>query len=280
MTRRSALVAAVLAACAAPPKPVAEVWAAPSEAPAATTDLRAVLDGRAREALRAAQVDPARSEPQLAASRALFEAADTRLQTAVLAWLGEHPEADTNAVLDAEDHLGREVGEAVRSLCSEGLAAAERAVAAEPAPPGARLYLALHLSLVAWAEGPASALVSGRGPRVARAIEQALAAGESLEACAPLRLSGRFRTRAPWPYRDLERARVDLSRALAGAPTVVNALFLGDAEWLAGEHRAAREAWERAVGQPEGAPGTERERFELYRELARRRLGASAGADR
>ena len=280
MIRRLALVAGTLAACAAPPRPVDQVWTPPADRASAPEDLRSVLDRRAREALAAAEVAPARGDKQLAAARALFEAADTRLQAGVLAWLDEQADADMGEVLDAEDHLGREVTEEVRSLCSEGLAAAERAVAADPAQPAALLYVALHLSLVAWAEGPASALVSGRGPRVARAIEDALEAGAEVEGCAPLRLSGRFRTRAPWPYHDLERARADLARALAGAPAVVNALFLGDAEWLAGERDAAREAWERAVDLPETALGTERERFELYRELARRRLAVSAAVDR
>ena len=125
-------------------------------------------------------------------------------------------------------------------------------------------------TLVAWAEGPSVALFSGHGAAIPEAIGLALAADETFEGAAPLRLEGRFRTRAPWPYRDRKRAREALERAVELAPVPVNHLFLGDLLQQMGEEEAARESWRAVlVSVPdEVSAGV----APLHRALARRRL--------
>jgi len=246
-----------------------------AEARAASTEgerLRQV-DGRAASARLAADAHPRDAQLAVEASRALFLAAELRLQCAVVAYLGAHPDLTTAEVLDAEDQLSAEVTEAVRGLCTEGLTRADVAVALAPEDVAGHHYRALHLSLVAWAEGSPAALFSGHAAAIPKAIGRALAADETFEAAAPLRLEGRFRTRAPWPYRDRKRAREALEYAVELAPVPVNHLFLGDLLQALGEQEGARTHW-RAVlaSEPDavsaGVVG-------LHRALAQRRLAIS-----
>jgi hypothetical protein len=123
---------------------------------------------------------------------------------------------------------------------------------------------------VAWAEGASTALFSGHAAAIPKAIGSAIAADETFEGAAPLRLEGRFRTRAPWPYRDRTRARKALERAVELAPVPVNHLFLGDLLHVIGEEEAARESWRAVlVSEPdEVSAGV----ASLHRILAQRRL--------
>lgn len=259
-------------ACIGAPPAVDDVFAEPLADTAAGAVLRQV-DGRATAARLAADAHPEDSNLAVEASRALFLAADLRLQGAVALYLEARADLTLEEVLDAEDQLPAEVTEALRGLCAEGLTRAETAVALAPEDVAGLQYRALHLSLVAWAEGPSVALFSGHGAAIPEALGLALAADETFEGAAPLRLEGRFRARAPWPYRDRKRAREALERAVELAPVPVNHLFLGDLLQVIGETEAARESWRAVlISEPdEVSAGT----APLHRALAQRRLAFS-----
>ncbi len=242
-------------------------------APATTVLTAEELDASAAAALARADATPTDLDAAMQATHLLFQAADLRLQRAQLAWLDAHPDADLAAIVVADDHLPTEAVAGILSLCSAGLAAAERVVAARPDDAEAQLHRALHLSLVAWANGPMRSLFAGFGPKLVEAIGAAVAKEPLFDNGAPLRLQGRFRGRAPWPYGDLELARRSLAEAAAAYPIVVNELFLGDVLLAAGERDAARAAWSRATAAADDA--TTKWSAELLRELARRRLGTA-----
>jgi len=231
------------------------------------------VDARATAARLAADAQP--EDPRLAveASRALFLAADLRMQRALVAYLEANADLTLEEVLDAEDQLSSEVTEAVRGLCSEGLTRAKAAVALAPEDVAGHQYKALHLSLVAWAEGASAALFSGHAAAIPKAMASAVAADEGFEGAAPLRLEGRFRTRAPWPYRDRKRAREALERAVELAPVPVNHLFLGDLLQVLGEEGAARENWRAVLVTVPDKVSTGV--VMLHHSLARRRLAIS-----
>jgi hypothetical protein len=257
----------VLAACtlAAPPADETLRGAGAAAAPAG-------IDALAEQAVAAARGAPDDAELQLAAAARLFAAADLRLQQATVAWLRAHPEASRADVLAADDRLTDAERQPVLSLCREGLAFAERAAAQAPAHVGAWLHTGLHLSLVAWASGPARALVAGHGGRLVAAIDRALQLEREHDHGAVLRLAGRFRSKAPWPYGDLPAARLMLQRAAELGPSPVSHLFFGDALAAGGDTAGAEAAWRAAAA----APDDEATRWsgELLRELARRRLAA------
>ncbi|MBX3464326.1 MAG: hypothetical protein KF830_14235 [Planctomycetes bacterium] len=257
-----------LAACAlsAPP---AEQTLAPMDA---NPTPAAELDALAAAALAAARAAPDDAEAQLTAAARLFEAADLRLQQATVAWLDAHPDADRATVLAAEDRLGADVRAAIVSLCTDGLACAERAAVLRPDAVAAPLHVGLHLSLLAWANGPARSLFAGYGGRLVAAIDRALALDAAFDHGAPLRLQGRFRSKAPWPYADLPAAVQALARAVQLAPLPVSLLFHGDALAAAGDAPGAEVQWRRAAAAP--ADASTRWSAECMRELARRRLAA------
>ena len=262
-------VLAVLAACAlsAPPP---EATLAPPAATAGGTG--GELDALAKAALAAARGAPEDLVAQRTAAVRLFQAADLRLQRATVAWLAARPEIDRASVLAAEDRLASDVRTEIVSLCTEGLACAERAVAAAPRDVEARLHVGLHVSLLAWANGPARSLMAGYGGRLVESIDQALALDATFDGGAPLRLQGRFRSQAPWPYGDREVAKRALGRAVEIASVPVNHLFYGDALAHAGEVEAAEAQWRLCIGAP--ADESTKWSADLMRELARRRLAA------
>lgn len=244
-------------------------------APAADETLAAAAcspDEHAARAMAAARASPDDASAQLDAAVGLFLAADQRLQQATVRWLDAHPDADLRAVLDAGDQLDDDVRRAVVSLCTDGLAFAERARELAPGLAGVDLQVGLHTSFLAWANGPAHALFAGHGPRLVAAITAAVAADPGLDGAGPLRLEGRFRGRAPWPYGDRPAARAALEQAVDLAPITINHLFLGDVLAELGEHEAARTAWQAALAAPPDA--TTRWTGEALREQARRRLAA------
>ena len=232
------------------------------------------LDRRAADALAQSKAAPGDADAALRATALLFAAADLRLQRGSLEALDALPEADLDGVLGADDRVADGLRTEILSLCTAGLEAAERAAAARPQDVAARLHVGLHLSLIAWANGPARSLFAGYGSRLVAAIAAAVAADPAFDHGAPLRLQGRFRGKAPWPYDDLEQAQSSLERAVALAPIAINELFLGDVLFAAGERDAARAAWQAATT----AGGDESTQWStpLLRELARRRLQALA----
>lgn len=272
-----ALGALLLGACALSADPVEEVLQKPAVEPSArptTVEQRlAALDARCSSALEAARAHPQDAPLALAASRVLFEAADLRLQIGTLAVLDADKTTELAEVLSADDRVTAETQAAILSLATEGLALAECAIAVREDAVEAQLLRALHLSLVAWANGPTRSLFAGYGPKLVAAMERAVALDAQHDGGAPLRLQGRFRSKAPWPYGDLEVARDSLLRASELAPVPVTLLFLGDLHAARGERELALAAWRRA-SEAEADVSTQASATEI-RELARRRVRAS-----
>lgn len=239
----------------------------------ASPETTAEIDRQAREALERSKAKPDDVELALQSSALLFAAADARMQRASLLLLGDEPK-EPEAVIRVDDRIGDPARTEILSLCRSGLDAAERAVKLAPESANAHLHLGLHLSLVAWANGPARSAFAGYGSRLVDAIARAVALDPAFDHASPLRLQGRFRSQAPWPYRDREVARAALERAVELAPVVVNHLFLGDACWLDNDLGGARLHWEAAT-KAEGTAATSAS-DSLLRELAKKRLEAVA----
>jgi hypothetical protein len=234
----------------------------------------AEIDAAAKAALLASDAKPDDVALAVRAASCLFQAADARAQRATVASCRE---SDTvAAVLAADDRVPADVRKQVASLCADGLAAAERAVARDPVDAAAHLQRGLCLSLLAWANGAAASLVQGYGPRIADAIDKAVAGDAKADDCAALRLQGRFRSKAPWPLRDREVARTALLRAADEAPCLLNFLFLGDALWLEGDRDGAIAAWRNAVDARCGDSARASEAS--LRQLVGLRLAAAGGA--
>jgi len=261
---------ALLAGCALQPR---SLDALPEAPPASQAADGPALEERAKQAWAESEARPDDADVALAATALLFQAADLRLQRGSLEALDALEAPDLAAVLGADERVDDVTREAVLSLCTAGLEAAERAAALRPGDVAAELHRGLHLSLVSWANGPARSLMAGYGPRLVAAIDAALAADATFDDAAPLRLDGRFRGKAPWPYGDLARARASLERACEAAPITVNLLFLGDVLWAAGARDEALARW-RAASTAEGDAST-RWSQPLLRELAARRLATA-----
>jgi len=265
-------VALALVSCAGPRLDVDEVLTGgpTSEEDPSAFPRCADFDAQASRARAALRSDASDVTALVAASRALFLAADARVQRAVIDALDARPTATLGEVLSAEDSLSPDLRAEVEALTGEGLEQAERALELAPSDPTALLYRAIHTSLLAWSVGPTRALFEGLGSDCEAATFDALAADEAIEAAGPLRLRGRFLSKAPWPLGDAERAVAHLCRATELFPVRLNWLFLGDALHAHGDHAAAREAWQQAIdadSDPDSAPlGA------YHRELARRRL--------
>ena len=265
----------LLAVCAlsAPPS---EKFLVQRDASAVNTDSLAEVDKQAGEALAASKQHPDDADAALRAAQVLLQAADLRLQRGAIALLDGKKDPSVGAVMTADDDVSDEVRTQVLALCTDGLAAADRAATTRSKDVAVQTYRALHLSLVAWANGPARSLFAGYGGKLTSAIDQAIAADATYDHAAPLRLSGRFRSKAPWPYGDVPAAKASLTRAVELAPIAINCLFLGDALWLGGDRDGAAAQWRAAST----APGDESTRWStpLLQELARRRLAAVARA--
>ncbi|MBM3973287.1 MAG: hypothetical protein FJ301_04215 [Planctomycetes bacterium] len=250
---------------------------APFEVPPAEATLREergdrALETRTRAAITAADAAPADPKAALVASRWLFFAADWRMQRAICEWLRAHPAAARADVLAADERVPDGVRKEVASLCQRGLEFADRAAAKLPGDVDARLHQALHTSLLAWSQGAAKALVAGYGRTIGNAVDAAVAIDPLFDGAAPLRLAGRFRSQAPWPYGDKPAAERALRRAVQATPNLVNCLFYGDALAASERFAEAEIEWRAAVGARSDA-GTQWT-GEFLREQARRRLGA------
>ncbi|MBL8752302.1 MAG: hypothetical protein JNK15_03295 [Planctomycetes bacterium] len=221
--------------------------APPAEATLLATGAAAELDRATQRALDLVAAAPDDAAVLVAASRCLFQAADFRLQQATTDWLAAHPAATRAEVVAADDQIAEAVRIGIASLCTRGLELADRAAAKAPGDVHAKLHQALHVSLLAFANGPARALFAGYGPKLVAAIDAAVALDPTVEGAAPLRLSGRFRGKAPWPYGDLAAAETALARAVELAPVVVNHLFLGDVLLRRGRNGEAEAHWRAAA---------------------------------
>lgn len=272
--RAGVAIPAFLAACALSAPPADATLAQTDSSPAGAD---AELDRLAAAALARAEQAPEDADAAVAAAALLFQAADLRLQRACRELLAAG-ESDLDAVLAADDRIVDPARTEILSLCRAGAAAAQRAAEREPRSVAAQLRLGLNLSLEAWANGPARSLFQGLGPRLVAAIDAAVAADPTFDSAAPLRLLGRFRGQAPWPYGDLPAAVTALRRAVAQAPLTVNHLFLGDALWRQGEREGARAEWAAAAAAVDD--DSTRWSGDLLRQLARCRLEALRRQDR
>ena len=277
--RAALLLAACLAGtgCALSSPPLEQVLAAATRPgtdtrPGEAIDPLAELDRLAAAAVERARAAPHDPDAARAAAQRLFQAADLRLQRAVVARLDALAARSIDVVLLAEDELQEGVRTEILALCRAGRELAEHALEEREDDVAVRLQVALHVSLIAWANGPTRSLFAGLGPKLSNSIAAAVQIDPEHDHAAPLRLEGRFLAKAPWPYGDAAKARRSLTRAVEVAPLVVNHLFLGDALYSSGQTEAAVAQWRLAST----AADDESTRWSapLQRELARRRLQA------
>jgi tetratricopeptide (TPR) repeat protein len=259
----------LVSACTLTPAPVAE-------------ELTASGDQQCLAAVAAFRAQPTDATLALTATRLLFVTADEAVQNALLEVARSLSSPDVAAVLAADRLLPAKVRERVVSLATTGAEIAEAAVAALAresdqavlaARVDAQVYLALHLSFVAWANGPVASLMAGYATRIVAAMEAALALDPFSDHGAPLRLRGRFLARAPWPVGDLKKARELLTRAVKHAPLPIHHLFLGDALFALGEQPAAIQQWQSVLlAKPDATTASV---AMMHREMAQLRLRAA-----
>jgi hypothetical protein len=232
---------------------------------------------RAVEAFRASPGDVGLA---LQATHALFAAADPTVQAALVDVGNALVDPDPSAVLAAEADMPAVILDRVLGLATTGAEAAQAALDAladDPQRRGERIdanvHLALHMSFVAWANGPMRSLMAGYGSRITAAMDRALALDPQWDGGAPLRLVGRFLAQAPWPLGDRDEATVLLRRAVAVAPLPIHHLFLGDVLWQGGDRDDAIAEW-RAVLTSE-PDDTTRAVAPFHRRMAELRLAAA-----
>jgi len=211
----------------------------------------AEVDHDARLAVERARARPEHGASQLAAARALALAADLRLLLGQLERIAEM-ERSIDELIDLQDALPQALRSDILALVSAGLDHADRAAKALPSDVEARFLGAFHLSLVAWAEGIGTAVLRGRGPKLAGRLRALAEMAEGSEASfrdpsGPWRLRGRFLDRAPWPYGDSTEGIRLLQVAIERGPAPIDFMFLGDALWSAGQEAEAEAAWRRGV---------------------------------
>ncbi len=269
----SALLICLIASCAGPSLDVNEVLKADSatlEVARSDFPTPAHFDKLAAHAKSVAAPESASVPTLVNASRALFRAADARVQRASLDRLMALESAQLADVIDVEDELPDQVHAEVETLTREALAFAERALALDPTDVEARLYRAINTALLAWSVGNSRALFEGLGSDCKRAIGACLEQSEATEGAAPLRLRGRFLSKAPWPLGDQGEAVTILRRATELAPVNLNWLFLGDALHAHGDQLEAHQAWQRATSAKSDPGSAALDAY--HREFARRRL--------
>lgn len=269
---------------AAAPAPASGEASDPLAAPATLPDrgaLRryadetlAAFDERCRGLLELARAEDASYEALMEASRALVFNADLRIQADVCFRFDPSDLPEPSALIAAEDGVTSELKAQVRSLAISSRDLADRALARRADDAAARLFSTLGNGLFLWSLGPLQALANGAATTLPRRISSLAEDHPGFEGASPLRLKGRFQSRAPWPYKDKPGGVETLTRAVELAPIPLNLLFLGDAQWIAGDAAAARDAWERATRAR--ADAETKDAAPLLREIARLRLAASA----
>jgi len=223
-----------------------------------------------------ARAEDASYEDLMAASRALILNADLRLQSTLALQTAPGPTSPPEALIDLEDDVSGELKSEIRSLATGSASFAQRALALRPGDPAAELFSTLGTGLRLWSLPTFQALASGAATTLPGQIKRLAAASPEFEGASPLRLKGRFQSRAPWPFKDLEEGRDTLAAAVEVAPIPLNLLFLGDAHWLCGEEASARDRWREALVAPADAETEGAAPF--IREIARRRLASAANS--
>jgi hypothetical protein len=202
-------------------------------------------------------------------ARASFARANSLLHEGLLALSA----SDIDALVDAEDRLGKDTLAELRSITEEGARHAEAAVDLLPDGVEGHLYLALNLAIQGLTRSRTSALIGGLPGRIQAAYTRALAIDPAYAAGGAYRLKGKFLMSAPWPVRDYAAAGEALARANAIAAVRQNFLFLGDLRYREGCPGEAVAMWRRACETP-AHPATA-EIDDPVLELARRRVAAS-----
>lgn len=235
-----------------------------------------MFDERCRELLETARAEGAGYEALMEASRALVFNADLRIQADVCFRFDPADLPDPKALIDAEDDVSSELKAQVRSLATSSRDLADKALTLREDDPAGRLFSTLGSGLFLWSLGPFQALANGAATTLPRRIGALADDFPEFEGASPLRLKGRFQSRAPWPYKDKAGGVETLTRAVELAPIPLNLLFLGDAHWIAGDAEAAVGAWERATRA--SADRETKDAAPLLREIARLRIAAAAKA--
>ena len=269
---------------AAAPAPAPGEAPNPLAAPAALPDREALrgyademltaFDERCRGLIELARAEDAGYEALMRASRALVFNADMRIQADVCFRFDPSNLPEPASLIAAEDGVTSELKAQVRSLAISSRDLADRALALRADDAAARLFSTLGSGLFLWSLGPLQALANGAATTLPRRISSLAEDHPGFEGASPLRLKGRFQSRAPWPYKDKAGGVATLTRAVEFAPIPLNLLFLGDAQWIAGDAAAARDAWERATRAR--ADAETKDAAPLLREIARLRLAAAA----
>ncbi|MEM1451538.1 MAG: hypothetical protein AAGI22_20655 [Planctomycetota bacterium] len=231
---------------------------------------------RSRAVLAAARADDAGPDALIEAARTLVLDADLRIQTELALRFDPADLPSTKKLINAEDSVRSSLKSEVRGLASASRDLANRALEVRKGDPEARLYATLGSALVAWSLPRLEALTSGGAGSLPGAIAALADDHPDLASASPMRLRGRFQSRAPWPYTDRKAGVEALEAACRSAPTPLNLLFLGDAYWLIDREPEALDAWERATRARAGEEMRAAAVFQ--REIARLRI-LSAGGD-
>ncbi|MEM9383128.1 MAG: hypothetical protein AAGB93_24480 [Planctomycetota bacterium] len=232
---------------------------------------------RSRAVLAAARAEGAGPDALVEAARSLVLDADLRIQAALALRSDPADLPSTRRLIDAEDDVGSRLKSEVRSLAAASRDLADRALELRRDDPEARLYSALGRALVAWSLPPLQALTGGGAASLPGTIETLANDHPDLASASPMRLRGRFQSRAPWPYTDRKAGVEALEAACRSAPIPLNLLFLGDAYWLVGREAEALDAWERATAAR--ANVEMRDAAVFQRELARLRIRSARTDD-
>jgi len=270
---------AALAACAGPGLDVDEVLADDfALEDQATTELMpiAAFDIAATALRERAELPDARPADLVAASRGLFFAADARVQLAALDALDDLDAPSLAQVVEIDSTATDRTRAEVESLTRAGKQCAERALELAEADVDALLYRGLNTVLLAWSVGKSRAVFEGLSSTCQQATKDALAADEAHSSGAPLRLRGRFLSKAPWPVGDRREGLRLLRRSVKVAPVRLNWLFLGDALFAAGDESAAIDAWRNAIDAPSDDDSIALSAY--HHRLASRRLSAANDA--
>jgi tetratricopeptide (TPR) repeat protein len=204
------------------------------------------------------------------AARASFARANSLLHEGLL----EVSASDLKALVDAEDRLGKDRLEQLRSVTEEGATHAEAAIALRPDGVEGHLYLALNLAIRGLTRGRVAAMLEGLPGRIQEAYGRALSIDPTYAAGGAYRLKGKFLASAPWPVRDYAAAGSALERANGIATVRQNFLFLGDLRYREGRIEEAVAMWRRACETPVHAATAAIDGAVL--ELARRRVAAAS----
>jgi len=203
-------------------------------------------------------------------ARASFARANILLHEGLLALSA----SDLDALVDAEDRLGKDLMGQLRGITEQGAAHADAAITLRGDAVEGHLYLALNLAILGLTKSRVSAMLEGLGSRIQGAYGKALAIDPGYAAGGAYRLKGKFLMSAPWPIRDYAEAGKALDKANEIQPVRQNYLFLGDLLFREGKLSEAVAMWQRACETPVFPETASIDDAVL--ELARRRLKAAS----